>query len=101
MLEMLSSLYNYAVALARQACVMSLEGEGIADASSIFQQASWVFEHLLTLVEALPEIERSLDFTRETLTMNSNLCLGNAQGLVRKKAIEQKLNNEILSRISK
>jgi hypothetical protein len=37
-------------------------------------------------VKKLPEADKSLDLTREALTMNSNLCLGNAQGIVLKKA---------------
>lgn len=35
-IEMYSSLYNYAVASARQACFMDLSGEGIKNASKFF-----------------------------------------------------------------
>ena len=50
MLEMISSLYNYAVCMARIGCYMDLSGEGIKNASKNFSRAAWVFEHLLTLV---------------------------------------------------
>jgi hypothetical protein len=36
MLEMYSSLYNYAVALSRIACYMDLTGDGIKEASKLF-----------------------------------------------------------------
>jgi|LauGreDrversion4_2_1035121.scaffolds.fasta_scaffold89326_4 hypothetical protein len=44
MLESYSSLYNYAVCGARMACFMDLNGDGIKNASKIFQQSAWVFE---------------------------------------------------------
>jgi len=37
MLEMYSSIYNYAVTLARIACYMDLAGDGIKEASKLFQ----------------------------------------------------------------
>ena len=36
MLEMYSSLYNYAVTLSRIACYMDLAGDGIKEASKLF-----------------------------------------------------------------
>lgn len=50
LIEMYSSLYNFAVANMRQACYMSLEGDGTKNAGQFFQQSAWVFEHLLTVV---------------------------------------------------
>ena len=50
----LSSLYNYAVCLARRACFLDLGGEGIKVASKLFQQAAWIFEHLITKTSQLP-----------------------------------------------
>lgn len=49
MMEMVSSLYNYAVCLTRIACFMPLAGDGIKRASKNFCEAAWVFEHLLTM----------------------------------------------------
>jgi hypothetical protein len=46
LLEMYSSLYNFAVAGARQACYMDLSGDGTKNASNLFQQSAWVFEYL-------------------------------------------------------
>jgi len=53
------------------------------------------------LGKKIPEAEKSLDLTREALTMNSYLCLGNAQGLVLKKAQLLNLQYLILAKISK
>ena len=75
MLEIYSSLYNYAVCSSRIACYMDLAGDGIKNASKLFQQAAWVFEQLLTMVGNLPPADTSVDFSKESLTMNSNLCL--------------------------
>jgi len=47
-IEILSALYNFAVANMRQACYMSLDGDGTKDASLYFQQSAWVFDYLLT-----------------------------------------------------
>lgn len=77
-IECISSLYNYAVASARQACFMDLAGDGIKNASKYFSQAAWVFEHLQTLVTQLPAGEATLDFSKESLNMSSNLCLAQA-----------------------
>lgn len=45
----LTSLYNYAVCLARRGCYMELSGDGIKMASKLFQQAAWTFEQLLAM----------------------------------------------------
>lgn len=75
LLAAITSLYNYAVSLMRRACYMDLGGEGIKVASKLFQQAAWIFEHLLSKVSQLPPETLTTDFTKEALTMNSNLCL--------------------------
>lgn len=46
MLEALSSKYNYAVCLGRQAVYMNLEGDGIKYASKYMMQAAWLFDDL-------------------------------------------------------
>jgi hypothetical protein len=60
-----------------------------------------VFEQLMLHVEKLTDFERSIDFQNCTLTMNSYLCLGNAQALYLKKLKQDKSSPEILSRIAK
>lgn len=54
---------------------MDLSGDGIKEASKMFQQAGWVFEHLRTLVSNLDGSEMSADFQSETLSALSNLML--------------------------
>ncbi len=54
---------------------MDLGGEGIKEASKLFQQAAWTFEHLRTLTSNLAPSDVSLDFTSESLGMLSNLML--------------------------
>ena len=44
--DALGSKYNLGVALARRACYMNFEGEGIKHASKSFQQAAWIFDDL-------------------------------------------------------
>jgi len=78
MIEIYSSLYNYAVTLSRIACYMDLAGDGIKEASKLFQQSAWVFEQLLTMVGNLPPADMSVDFSKEALSMNSALCLAQA-----------------------
>lgn len=73
--DALSSKYNYGVCLARTACFMSLEGDGIKHACKYMQQAAWVFEDLKQNVAQLKPGECSPDFTNECLTMLSNLML--------------------------
>ena len=87
-MEVYSSLYNYAVCIARIACYMDLEGDGINYASKIFKQAAWVFEQLLTMVGNLPPADMSVDFSKEALTMNINLYLAQAQYLFFRKGKE-------------
>ena len=58
----LSSLYNFAVCLSRRACFMNLDGEGIKVASKLFQQAAWIFEHLITKTSQLPAECATCDF---------------------------------------
>ena len=57
---------------------MDLSGDGIKEASKLFQQAGWVFEHLRTLVTGVAPTEVSVDFTSESLGMLSNLMLAQA-----------------------
>jgi hypothetical protein len=47
LVDALSAKFNYAVALARISCYMSLEGDGIKVACKQFQQAAWIFEDLI------------------------------------------------------
>ena len=57
---------------------MDLSGDGIKEASKMFQQAAWVFDYLKTLVTNLNPSEISVDFTAESLGMLSNLMLAQA-----------------------
>ena len=57
---------------------MDLSGDGIKEASKLFMQAGWVFEHLRTMVTGLSPTEISADFTAESLGMLSNLMLAQA-----------------------
>lgn len=57
---------------------MDLSGDGIKEASKMFQQAAWTFEHLRSLVTNLNPSEISVDFTAESLGMLSNLMLAQA-----------------------
>lgn len=75
MFDALSSLYNYGVANARIACYMDLTADGIREASKLFQQAAWVFDHLRTLVSSISPNEMTIDFTAECLGMLTNLML--------------------------
>lgn len=50
LIDQYSSMYNYAVCLARMGCYMDLGGEGIKQASMNFQQAAWVFNELMSFV---------------------------------------------------
>ena len=54
---------------------MDLQNDGIKEASKLFQQAGWVFEHMRTLVTQLNPSEVTCDFTSECLGMLSNLML--------------------------
>lgn len=79
---------------------MDLNGEGIKEASKLFQQAAWSFEHLRTLVSNLSPTEVSTDFTSENLGMLSNLMLAQAQYLFYRKALEAKMKSATLSKIA-
>ena len=79
---------------------MDLSGDGIKVASKLFQQSAWVFEQLLAMVSQLPPDCATTDFNKESLTMNSNLCLAQAQYLFFKKASEAGMNAGVLSKIA-
>jgi len=98
--DAVSSLYNYAVSCSRIACYMDLSGDGIKEASKMFQQAGWVFEHMRTLVTGLSPSEITVDFTAEALGMLSNLMLAQAQYLFYKKANEAGMKAATLSKTS-
>lgn len=99
LIEMYSSLFNYATANMRQACYMSLDGDGTKNAGIYFQQSAWVYEHLLTLVTQMPAGEATPDFSKESLVMCSNLSLAQAQYLFFRKARESKMKPVTLSKI--
>lgn len=79
---------------------MDLSGDGVKDASKLFQQAAWVFEHLRTLVTNLNPTEVSSDFTSESLGMLSNLMLAQAQYLFYKKASDAGMKAPVLAKIA-
>ncbi len=77
---------------------MDLSGDGIKEASKLFMQAGWVFEHLRTLVTGLNPSEITVDFTSEALGMLSSLMLAQAQYLFYRKASEASMKSSILSK---
>lgn len=79
---------------------MDLGGDGIKEASKLFMQAGWVFEHLRTLVTGLSPSEITVDFTSEALGMLSNLMLAQAQYLFYRKATEASMKASILTKIA-
>ena len=79
---------------------MDLGGDGIKMASKLFQQAAWVYENLLSSVTQLPAGQATTDFAKETLTMNSNLCLAQAQYLFFKKASDAGMAPKVLAKIA-
>lgn len=79
---------------------MDLGGDGIKEASKMFQQAGWVFEYMRTLVTNLSPSESSTDFTSESLGMLTNLMLAQAQYLFYKKAMEAGMKPPVLAKIS-
>ena len=99
-MDAVSSFYNYGVACARTACFMDLAGDGIKEASKLFQQAGWCFEHMRTMVNGLQPSEVTVDFTSECLSMLSNLMLAQAQYLFYKKASDAGMKAAILSQIA-
>jgi len=98
--DAISAMYNYAVACSRIACYMDLGGEGIKEASKMFQQAAWTFEHLRSLVALLQPSDVSLDLTSECLGMLTNLMLAQAQYLFYKKASDAGMKAGVLSKIA-
>lgn len=100
LIDQYSSMYNFAVTLARLGCYMDLSGEGIKQASLYFQQAAWVFNELMSFVAQIPAGESSLDFAKETLQMNSNLCLAQAQYLFFRKGSDAGLPADKLAEVS-
>ena len=79
---------------------MDLTGEGIKEASKMFQQAAWVFDHLRSLVTNLNPSEVSCDFTSDSLGMLSSLMLAQAQYLFYKKALDAGMKAVVLSKIA-
>jgi len=79
---------------------MDLSGEGIKEASKLFQQSAWTFEHLRTLVTNLQPSDVTIDFTSECLGMLSNLMLAQAQYLFYKKASDAGMKAATLSKIA-
>ena len=98
--DALCSKFNYGVCLARIACYMSLEGDGIKHACKSMQMSAWVFEDLKTQVSQLKPGESSPDFTSECLGMLSSLMLAQAQYLFYKLATDKKQSAEMLSKIA-
>lgn len=98
--DALSSKFNVGVALSRQACFMSLEGDGIKQACKNMQMAAWVFEDLKNNVSQLKPGETGPDFTYEALSCLSNLMLAQAQYLFYKMASDKKMAPELLSKIA-
>lgn len=99
-LDQISCLYNYAACKSLRACFMDLGGDGIKVASKLFQEAAWVFEHLMTVCAQLPAGLGTTDFSKETLVMNSHLCLAQAQYLFFKKASDAGMPPAMLSKIA-
>ena len=97
-LDALSSKFNVGVCLSRIACYMKLDGDGIKYACKYMQQAAWIFEDLVQNVSQLKPGETGPDFTKESLSMLSNLMLAQAQYLFYKLATEKKQSADILSK---
>lgn len=84
-LETISSLYNLATTYSRivslalltfnQAAYMNLEGDGIKEASKLFQHSAWLFEHIKLEAAQLHAADFSSDFSNENLSMMSHLML--------------------------
>ena len=79
---------------------MDLGGDGIKVAAQLFKKAAWVFNHLITVSTQLPPGTHSIDFNKETLTMNRELSLAQAQYLFYKKASEAGMAPNVLSKIA-
>ena len=88
MYEALSAKFNLGVSLARCACYMNLEGDGIKYACKYMQQSAWIFDSLKEDVTQLKPQEITPDFTSECLSMLRDLMLAQAQYLFYKMASE-------------
>ncbi len=80
---------------------MDLSGEGIKEASKLFQQSAWAFDNLRSLTTTLSPADMSCDFTAESLGMLTNLMLAQAQYLFYKKANDAQMKPAILAKIAK
>ena len=58
-----------------QASYMNLDGDGIKEASKLFQQAGWLFEQVKMEASQLNATDFSMDFSNENLSMLSHLML--------------------------
>lgn len=99
-LSSISSLYNYAVCMSARACYMDLGGDGIKVAAQLFKKAAWIFNHLITMATQLPPGYHSIDFNKEALTMNREMCLAQAQYLFFKKASDAGMAPNVLAKIA-
>ena len=79
---------------------MDLTGDGIKEASKLFQQAAWVFDHLRTLVTNLSPSEVSVDFSAESLGCLTNRMLAQAQYLFYRKAMEAGMKSSVMAKIA-
>jgi hypothetical protein len=59
-----------------------------------------VFNELMSMTNQIPAGEASLDFSKETLQMNSNLCLAQAQYLFFRKGSDAGLPADKLAEVS-
>jgi hypothetical protein len=78
---------------------MSLDGDGTKNAGLYFQQSAWVYEYSMNQVTQMPAGEATPDFSKESLTMCTNLCLAQAQYLFFRKAREAKMKPVTLAKI--
>ena len=79
---------------------MPLEGTGIKLACRYFQECAGVFNELTQLTGSISADELTPDLSRESLIMNSNLCLAQAQYLYYRKASEFGRDDLLLSKLS-
>jgi hypothetical protein len=76
-LEIVSSLYNFAVTQMTQASLYVRQGSAdeTRHAFQLLQQAAWVFNHLLLKTQEISQIEQTVDLSKEALTMWMNISL--------------------------
>ena len=79
---------------------MNLDGDGIKEASKLFQQSAWLFEHIKQEAASLHAADFSSDFSNENLSMMSHLMLAQAQYLFYKKALEAKMKGELVAKVA-